>query len=231
MNKETLVNELALRGIKVSDAQLESLINLMKDTLTTNEKFNLTAIKDEEAFLEKMIFDSAIALQELDLTDKKVIDVGTGAGFPGLVLYILNPNINLTLLDSTKKKIDYLSNYCKEHNYKVNCVSYRAEEYPNREEYDYAFARAVASLNILLELIIPMLKVGGTFIALKGMGFEQEIIDSEKAFKKLNCHLVKIVEDELPDSKEKRVMIYIQKDKETNKKYPRSYADIKKLPL
>ena len=76
-----------------------------------------------------------------------------------------------------------------------------------------------------------MLKVGGTFIALKGMGFEQEIIDSEKAFKKLNCHLAKIVEDELPDSKEKRVMIYIKKDKETNKKYPRSYADIKKLPL
>lgn len=231
MNKETLVNELALRGIKVSDTQLESLINLMKDTLTTNEKFNLTAIKDEEVFLEKMIFDSAIALQELDLTDKKVIDVGTGAGFPGLVLYILNPNINLTLLDSTKKKIDYLDNYCKDHKFKVNCVSYRAEEYPKREEYDYAFARAVASLNILLELIIPMLKVGGTFIALKGMGFEQEIIDSEKALKKLNCHLVKIVEDELPDSKEKRVMIYIQKDKETNKKYPRSYADIKKLPL
>lgn len=231
MNKETFVNELALRGIKVSDAQLESLINLMKDTLTTNETFNLTAIKDDEVFLEKMIFDSAIALQELDLTDKKVIDVGTGAGFPGLVLYILNPNINLTLLDSTKKKIDYLDNYCKDHNYKVNCVSYRAEEYPKREEYDYAFARAVASLNILLELIIPMLKVGGTFIALKGMGFEQEIIDSEKALKKLNCHLVKIVEDELPDSKEKRVMIYIQKDKETNKKYPRSYADIKKLPL
>ena len=231
MNKTNLVEELKIRGIEVNDTQLESLINLMKDTLITNEKFNLTAIKDEETFLEKMIFDSAIALQELDLTDKKVIDVGTGAGFPGMVLYILNPNTHLTLLDSTKKKIDYLDNYCKEHNYKVNCVSYRAEEYSHREEYDYAFARAVASLNILLELIIPMLKIGGTFIALKGIGYEQEILDSAKAFKKLNCHLVKVVEDELPESKEKRVMIYIQKDKGTNKKYPRSYADIKKMPL
>ena len=87
MNKTNLVEELKIRGIEVNDTQLESLINLMKDTLITNEKFNLTAIKDEETFLEKMIFDSAIALQELDLTDKKVIDVGTGAGFPGMVLY------------------------------------------------------------------------------------------------------------------------------------------------
>lgn len=231
MNKESLVKELQIRGINANDAQLESLINLMKDTLITNKKFNLTAIKDEETFLEKMIFDSAIALQELDLTDKKVIDVGTGAGFPGLVLYILNPNMHLTLLDSTKKKIDYLDQYCKEHNYKVNCVSLRAEESNIKEEYDYAFARAVAPLNILLELIIPMLKVGSTFIALKGLDFEKEILEADKAMKLLGCHLVKVIEDELPESKEKRAMIYIIKDKKTNPKYPRTYSDIKKKPL
>ena len=231
MNRTNLQKELELRGINLTSKQLDELFALMKKTLETNEKFNLTAIKDEETFLEKMIFDSAIALEELDITDKKVIDVGTGAGFPGMVLYILNPHCQLTLLDSTKKKIDYLAEYCSENNYKINCVSSRAEEYNHREEYDYAFARAVASLNILLELIIPMLKVGGTFIALKGQGYESEIKESKKAMKKLGCHLEKIIEDTLPESQESRVMIYIVKDKETNKKYPRSFAEIKKLPL
>lgn len=231
MNKQSLKEQLLLREIPIDDKKLDSLMDLMKTTLKTNEKFNLTAIKDEESFLEKMIFDSAIALEELNLNDKKVIDVGTGAGFPGMVLYILNPSMHLTLLDSTKKKIDYLANYCQEHQYQVECVTSRAEEFDRREYYDYAFARAVAPLKILLELIVPLLKVGGTFIALKGQGFEKELEESESALKKLHCHLVKIIDDELPESQEKRVMIYIQKEKETNKKYPRSYSDIKKLPL
>ena len=231
MNRESLIKELELRSINLSSSQVDELFALMQKTLETNERFNLTAIKDEETFLEKMIFDSAIALEELDITDKKVIDVGTGAGFPGMVLYIINPKTHLTLLDSTKKKIDYLADFCKENHYNVRCECARAEEYGHREEYDYAFARAVAPLNILLELIVPMLKVGGTFIALKGQGYEQEIKASQKAMNKLGCHLEKIIEDTLPESNENRVMIYIVKDKETNKKYPRSYADIKKLPL
>lgn len=231
MNKETLIKELTKRSIVLSSSQVDELFTLMEKTLETNEKFNLTAIKDRDTFLEKMIFDSAIALEGLDITDKKVIDVGTGAGFPGMVLYILNPKCHLTLLDSTKKKIDYLSEFCAEKQYQITCECARAEEYGHREKYDYAFARAVASLNILLELIVPMLKVGGTFIALKGQGYEAEIKGSIKAMNKLGCHLEKIIEDKLPESDEQRVMIYIKKDKETNKKYPRSYADIKKLPL
>ena len=231
MNRETLVRELKVRNIEINNQQVDNLFDLMKSTLETNEKFNLTAIKEEETFLEKMIFDSAIAMQETELNNKKVIDVGTGAGFPGMVLYILNPGINLTLLDATKKKIDYLANYCKEHNYKVNCISGRAEELGIKEQYDYAFARAVAPLNILLELIIPMLKVGGTFVALKGQGFEEELEASIKAINKLGCHLREIVEDTLPESQEKRAMIHIVKDKPTSIKYPRQYSEIKKLPL
>ena len=179
-----------------------------------------------------MILDSAIALKDLDLDDKKIIDIGTGAGYPGMVLAILS-NANVTLLDSTKKKIDYLVDYSKEHNIHINGVSMRAEDYAkeHRESLDYAFARAVASLNILIELIIPMLKVGGYFIALKGAGYEEEINNSINAFKKLNCHIESIFETELPESKEKRAIIRIKKDKETNKKYPRQYSDIKKLPL
>lgn len=231
MNRETLIKELSIRGIEVNEKQVDELFDLMKSTLTTNEKFNLTAIKDEESFLEKMIFDSAIAIQGVDLSNKKAIDVGTGAGFPGMVLYILNPEVNLTLLDSTKKKIDYLAEYCGAHNYKVSCISARAEELTMREGYDYAFARAVAPLNILLELIIPMLKVGGNFVALKGQGFEDELMSSTKAMKKLGCHLKEIIEDELPESHEKRAMIHIVKDKPTNTRYPRQYNEIKKLPL
>ena len=231
MNKTTLIKELHIRGIELTDKQVDELFDLMKSTLETNEKFNLTAIKDEESFLEKMVFDSAIALQGVDLTDKTAIDVGTGAGFPGMVLYILNPQVNLTLLDSTKKKIDYLRQYCEAHNYKVNCISARAEEFAMREGFDYAFARAVAPLNILLELIIPMLKVGGTFVALKGQGFEDELVAAEKAMSKLGCHLKEIIEDELPECGEKRALIHIVKDKVTNTKYPRQYSEIKKLPL
>ncbi len=231
MNRKNLIKELHIRGIDLSEKQVDELFDLMKSTLDTNEKFNLTAIKDEESFLEKMIFDSAIAIQGVDLTDKTAIDVGTGAGFPGMVLYILNPQVNLTLLDSTKKKIDYLKGYCDAHNYKVNCVSARAEEFAMREGFDYAFARAVAPLNILLELIIPMLKVGGTFIALKGQGFEDELVSAQKAMSKLGCHLKEIIEDELPECREKRALIHIVKDKVTNARYPRQYSEIKKLPL
>ena len=231
MNRTTLIKELHIRGIELTEKQVDGLFDLMKSTLETNEKFNLTAIKDEESFLEKMVFDSAIAMQGIDLTDKTAIDVGTGAGFPGMVLYILNPQVNLTLLDSTKKKIDYLRQYCEAHNYKVNCISARAEEFAMREGFDYAFARAVAPLNILLELIVPMLKVGGTFVALKGQGFEDELVAAEKAMSKLGCHLKEIIEDELPECGEKRALIHIVKDKVTNTKYPRQYSEIKKLPL
>ena len=231
MNKEKLIEELNNRSIELTNQQVDNLFLIMKTTLETNEKFNLTAIKEEGAFLEKMIFDSAIALQDIDITYKKVIDVGTGAGFPGLVLYTVNPKCHLTLLDSTNKKINYLAEFCRENGFDIECVCSRVEEYHHREEYDYAFARAVAPLNILLELIVPLLKVGGTFISLKGQGYEQEINDSIKAMKKLGCHLEKIIEDVLPESNETRVMIHIVKDNVTNKKYPRTYADIKKLPL
>ena len=233
MNKEKLLLELSKRVIPCTELQANQLEAFMHHILSWNEKFNLTAIKDEDAFMEKMIFDSAIALTDLDLTDKKVIDIGTGAGFPGVVIYLLNPKMNLTLLDSTNKKIELLKAYAKENGFNYNAVTARAEEYAreHREVYDYVFARAVAPLNILLELCIPLLKVGGSFIAMKGPGLEEELELCSNALKKLNCHIHKVIEDELPESLEKRNLIYITKDKETIKKFPREYKDIKKLPL
>ena len=233
MNKERLIQELKAREISCDEVQANQLEHFMNHILSWNEKFNLTAIKEKETFMEKMIFDSAIALTDLDLSGKKVIDVGTGAGFPGVVLYLLNPKVDLTLLDSTGKKIELLKAYAEENNYKYQTVIARAEEYAkeHREEYDYVFARAVAPLNILLELCTPLLKVGGTFIAMKGPGLEEELELCSNALKKLNCHIHKVIEDELPESLEKRNIIYITKDKPTNNKYPREYKDIKKLPL
>lgn len=233
MNKQKFIYELGLRNISCDDSQADELVKFMHHVLSWNEKFNLTAIKDEESFMEKMVFDSAIALTDLDLSEKKVIDVGTGAGFPGVVLYVLNPKINLTLLDSTSKKIDLLKDYAKENGYKYEAVTARAEDYAkeHREQYDYVIARAVAPLVILLELCIPLLKEGGTFIAMKGPNLEEEFAVCKKAFKQLNCHIHKIIEDELPESGMKRNIIYITKDGVTPKKYPREYKDIKKLPL
>ena len=218
--------------IEFDERKIAELDALMHSTLSQNEKFNLTAITDEDVFVEKMILDSAIALKDLELDGKKVIDIGTGAGYPGMVIRILS-KADVYLLDSTKKKIDYLVDYAKENNMNVHGLSMRAEDYARAhgESMDYAFARAVASLNILLELIMPMLKVGGYFIALKGAGYEEEINNSANAFKKLGCHIESIYETELPESKEKRAIIRIKKDKPTNKKYPRQYSDIKSKPL
>lgn len=232
MTKDTLFELLKLNDISCSEEQLNLLMTFMKSTLETNEKFNLTAITDRDVFVEKMIFDSAIVLKELDLANKSIIDIGTGAGYPGMVLRILEPNANVYLLDSTKKKIDYLKEFANANNLKITGISSRSEDYArnNREKFDYAIARAVASLNILLEIIVPLLKVGGTFIAMKGLGYEQEINDSKRALEKLNVHIDHIYEFDLPESKEKRAVIYLVKDKETNKKYPREYKEIKKQP-
>ena len=233
MKINELLTALKAQDINCSEEQLNLLNTFMKVTLETNEKFNLTAITNEDEFVEKMIYDSALALYDLDLSKKSIIDVGTGAGFPGMVLKILEPNAKVTLLDSTAKKINHLLGFAKEQNINVKGVATRAEDYArnNREKFDYATARAVSQLNILLELIIPMLKVGGTFIAMKGQGYEEEINNSKEAFRRLNCRISQIYEFELPDSHEKRAIIHIVKDKETNKKYPRQYTDIKRLPL
>lgn len=233
MTKETLFDLLKQNNISCSQEQLSLLMTFMEYTLSTNEKFNLTAITDREVFVEKMIFDSAIALKDLDLSNKTIIDIGTGAGYPGMVLSILEPKANVYLLDSTAKKIDYLVKFALQNNLEIHGINARAEDFSRtqREFFDYAVARAVAPLNILVEIIAPLLKVNGTFIAMKGSGYEQELNEASKALKKLNVHVDHIYEFELPESKEKRAIIYLVKDKETNKKYPRQYNEIKKQPL
>ena len=233
MNRETLLKSLDYYLIPCDDKTCDLLFTFMNETLTTNEKFNLTAITDKEQFVEKMIFDSALALHSYDFKGLKAIDVGTGAGYPGMVLKILEPSIDMTLLDSTGKKIEYLKEFALANNIKINVVIARAEDYASthREEFDIATARAVANLSILLEIITPMLKVGGVFLALKGPGYEKEINEAKKAFEKLSLKIDSIEEFVLPESKEERAIIVIKKIDKTKPKYPRDYSMIKKQPL
>lgn len=228
MNRRELKNELEKIGLSVSEEKLDLLELFMKETLEANKSFNLTAIKDENKFRELMILDSAISLKYFKFSNKKVLDVGTGAGYPGMVLATLSDG-EFTLLDSTNKKVSFYSNFASKSGYfNVNSVCARAEEYAkeHREEYDFAVARAVSELPILLELIIPALKVNGFFIALKGAKGLEELEKSKKVLEKLGSKVEKIDVYELPESKEKRINLIIKKIKETPKKYPRDYSDI-----
>lgn len=226
MTKQELAVE--LEKLNLDSSKVDKLEEYMLATLKANESFNLTAIKDENKFRELMILDSAYPLKYFDFTNKKVIDIGTGAGYPGMVLATLSKG-EFTLLDSTKKKIDFISNYATEHGcFNVNTVVERAENYAkeHREEYDFAVARAVSDLKVLLELVLPLLKVGGYFIALKGLKGMDEIKSSKKMLEKLGGEVYLVDEYELPESREQRVNIIIKKIKETPKKYPREYSEI-----
>lgn len=219
---------LAIKGINSDKEQIALLEEYMFYILSMNEKVNLTAIKDENEFMVKMIFDSALPLLLTDFDDKKVIDIGTGAGFPGTVINILS-TADVSLLDSTKKKLKVIDGFKNNFFHTINA---RAEEYAreHREEYDIVTARAVADLSILLELAMPLLKVGGYFIALKGPEADNEVVKAKEAFKKLGCSLVKKDIQTLPNG-DTRINLLIKKDKPTQKKYPRDYNIIKKNPL
>ena len=228
MNKLQLQTELHNIGVNCSNDSLEKLEVLMNDTLTTNEKFNLTAIKNPEEFRELMNFDSAYPLSIFNFNNKEVIDIGTGAGYPGLVLATLSEG-SFTLLDSTNKKINHINEFVKNNDYKnVSTVCERAEDYArtHREQYDYAIARAVAPLYVLVELIVPLLKTGGSFIALKGSKAKEELLEAEKILKNLDSVVDSIHEYSLPESGEKRFIIVIKKNKASKSKYPRNYCEI-----
>ena len=234
MTKQELIDLLNTKIEVVGDEQIALLESLIDKTLEANEKFNLTAIKDRDAFRELMVYDSLLPLKYVDFDENKlVIDVGTGAGFPGLPLAICS-NAKFTLLDSTSKKIRHICGVIDEFGLKnINAISNRAEDLANqkREQFDYAIARAVAPLNILLELCVPFVRVGGLFIALKGAKSDEELKQASNAIKKLDVEIVSVNEEELPLSKEKRTIILFRKLKSTNKKYPRQFNEIKAKSL
>ena len=233
MNKISFITELEKRGVSCNEQQLNLLWDFMHHVLETNEKFNLTAIKDEDSFVEKMLFDSAIFLNNQRFEGVDILDIGAGAGFPSVVLSILSPESHIIALDATAKKVNFIKEYAEQNQLNLSTICARAEEYAqqNRDKYMVVTARAVASLRVLVELAMPLLKIGGVLIAMKGPGFEEEIEEARCALNKLKCKVEYIYEDQLPESKEIRSFVYVKKMGETPKKYPRTFGEIKNNPL
>ena len=225
-------NEFKNYGIEITDSiadKFESYYNLL---IFYNEKFNITAITEKESVIKKHFIDSVKNL--LTVVDKgKIIDVGAGGGFPSLPIKIINDKINLTLIEATGKKCEFLKTVVKELNLEnVDVINGRAEEIAKnvnyREKFDYVLSRAVAGLNVLSEYCIPFVKVGGYFIAHKGDA-EKEIFDAKNAINTLGGKIEKIDEFYINDAK--RSLIFIKKIKNTDKKYPRGNGKERKNPL
>lgn len=210
-------------------AKFERYLELL---LEWNEKFNLTAITDKDEIEEKHFIDSIALTKFFDLKSKSLLDVGSGAGFPGVPLAIVEPTAHITLLESNGKRITFLKEVVKELDLKnVEIIQGRAEELNAREKYDLVTARAVKELNILLELCFYLVKVGGYFVAYKSSGVDEEIKNAKNAFKVLQIDDFKKFDYSLPKSKNSRVFLGILKKNETKKKYPRRYGEIVKQPL
>ena len=197
-----------------------------------NEKMNLTAITDEPEIVEKHFYDCLLPTSHDLLNDRLICDLGTGAGFPGLVWAIAYPKSVVTLVDATGKKCMFLNEVIKELSLtNAFVVNSRGEDLNMREHFDIVTARAVAPLNILLEVTVPLIKEKGLMIAMKGAKGKEELADAKKAIQKLYLKVIEINEQSLPNDEGVRYNIILKKEKKTEKRYPRSWAEIQKKPL
>ena len=237
MFKEELTKAAAEYGISLNDTQMEQYNRYFELLVEWNEKINLTAITEPKEVAIKHMIDSITAYDENLFKDgTTVIDVGTGAGFPGLPLKIFCPEIKLTLMDSLNKRIKFLQTVVEELGLKdVECVHARAEEGARnkkyRESFDIAVSRAVARLPILCEYCLPFVKKGGHFIALKGMQYNDEADEAAKAIKVMGGSKTEIRPVKLPELDDKRAVITITKTMPTPKAYPRKAGTPTKNPI
>lgn len=223
----------AKENLTLSDTQIEKFKTYAEMLLEWNEKINLTAITDDEGVAEKHFLDSVLPLTKVDVPHgTSVIDVGTGAGFPAIPMKIFRDDIEITLLDSLNKRINFLSEVSDALDLSADCIHSRAEDggkNPDlREKFDIATARAVAPLPVLCEYCLPFVKVGGKFLALKGPNENAE--DAEKAVEILGGKICSTWNYSLPSGDNRRLIV-IEKVKETPKKYPRDAGKIKRSPL
>ncbi|MBR3660408.1 MAG: 16S rRNA (guanine(527)-N(7))-methyltransferase RsmG [Bacilli bacterium] len=231
MTREEFILELQKININLTEEQLDKLDKFYQLLINWNEKINLTTITKEDDVYLKHFYDSLTLIKVIDLRENlKILDVGSGAGFPGIVLKIVFPNLKITLLDSLNKRINYLNEIIKELELKdIETVGARCEEYTkiHHEEYDLIVSRAVAHLKILLEITFQSIKVKGFLIAMKSNAFD-EIKESEDIINKLNGKIIQVEEFNLPKEDSLRTLIKIEKLGTTNNKYPRKYSEIKK---
>ena len=234
MNLEVFKKELEKLNININDKQLKQLEDYYNLLIEWNNKINLTAITEKDQVYLKHFYDSLTITKIINLNEiDSLCDIGTGAGFPGMVIKILFPNINVILVDSLNKRIEFLK-IVKER-LKLNKLEIyhdRAEEFAhnNIEKFDVVTARAVANLSTLLEYSIPMVKINKYFIPLKS-NVDEEIINSKNALEKLNSIIEEKIEFLLPIENSKRTILKIKKVGKTNNRYPRKYKEIKEKPL
>ena len=233
MNKENFIKELLKININIDNDTLTKLDKYLEFLLEYNTHTNLTSIKNKEDVYLKHFYDCLTLTKLVNFKNEKVLDIGSGAGFPGLVLAIVYPNLKITLLDSNNKKIEFLNKCIELLKLKnVNTIYDRSENYTKKvcEEYDYITFRAVAEVRILTEIAINALKVNGSLLFMKA-NINNELENSQNTFKVLNCKIKKLIEFELPYEAGHRTLIEVTKISHTDKKYPREYDKIKKKPL
>ena len=206
-----------------------------KKLVEVNEVMNLTSITDHDGVYNKHFLDSLSIAKAIDLNkEQTLLDVGSGAGFPSIPLAIVSNKISVTIIDALNKRISFLNDLAKELELdNVKALHIRAEEYAKekRNSFDIVTARAVARLNILSELCLPLVKVGGYFIAMKSQDYKDELKEALNGITILGGSVEATIPFELPDDQGFRTLIIIKKVKETNKKYPRAFARIKEKPL
>ena len=229
--KQTLLALAPEMGMEISEETAQRLCEFGTAVVKQNEVMNLTAITEPEQVAKLHLLDSLTVLLAADLSEKTVIDVGCGAGFPGVPLAIACKTARVTLLDSLGKRVAWLAQILPELGVKAECVTARAEEAAasRREQYDYATSRAVARLNILLELTAPYVKVGGAVLALKGSAAREELEEAKNAVKKLGLK-VETIRDFTVDGANHSVIL-LRKVAPTPPQFPRRFAKIKQSPL
>lgn len=238
MNVEQFKEELARQGYPLTDRQVEQFHCYFERLVEWNEKINLTAITEKEEVYLKHFYDSITVAFSHSLSDKAyhLCDVGSGAGFPSIPLKILFPNLKVTIVDSLNKRIKFLELLVEELELEdVSLYHDRAESFGQntqfRESYDFVTARAVARLNVLAELCLPLVKESGYFLAMKAMRADEEVTEAKKAISLLGGKWIEDTEIHLPETKDERHILVIQKVKKTPKKYPRKPGTPNKQPL
>lgn len=232
MTYEEMAELLRNRGLELNEKTIERFKIYAATLKEWNEKMNLTAITDEPEIVEKHFYDCLLPTDHDLLDDRLVCDLGTGAGFPGMVWAIAYPKSVVTLVDATGKKCQFLNEVVSKLNLtNVIVINSRGEDMKSREHFDIVTARAVAPLNILLEVCVPLVKEKGLMIAMKGAKAQEELEKSRNAIQRLSLKVIKMEEASLPEEESKRYNIFFKKEQKTPNRYPRTWGDIQKKPL
>lgn len=231
MKIEEFIKEVEILGIHLNEETLKKIEQFYKLLIEWNNKINLTRITEKEEVYLKHFYDSLTLFKTINLSEiNNLCDIGSGAGFPGLLLKIVFPNINVTLVDSLQKRVNYLNTIIKQLDLKnIVAIHERGEDFArkNYEKYDVVTARAVTNLKVLSEICIPLVKIDGYFIPMKS-SVNEELKNSQEIIKELGGEIEKIEEFYLPVENSLRTLIKIKKKYPTNRKYPRPINQIKK---